>query len=72
MRLQGFDVVNIIGLNPDLARVGDLALLVTHNRMYTKVEMWLKIRYGVGGWTTVDKHHHRYYFSSVFIQFVDY
>jgi hypothetical protein len=30
LRLQGFDVVSIIGFNPDLTKVEDLALLVTH------------------------------------------
>jgi hypothetical protein len=65
-------VVSIIGLNPDLARVGDLALFVNHIRMYTRVQVWLKIGHGIGSWTIVDKHHHRYYFSFVFIQYVDY
>jgi hypothetical protein len=30
LRLQGFGLVNIIGLNPDFARIGDLAIEVTH------------------------------------------
>jgi hypothetical protein len=33
-KLQGLKVVNIVGLNPDLTRVGDLALLVTHQNVY--------------------------------------
>jgi hypothetical protein len=40
--LQGFDVVNIIGLNPNQAKIGDLALLVIQIGMYTKVQVWLK------------------------------
>ncbi len=43
LRLQGFDVVNIIGLNPYLTQVGDLVMEVTHTRMYTRVQVWLKI-----------------------------
>jgi hypothetical protein len=30
LRLQGFGLVNIIGLNPNFARIGDLAIQVTH------------------------------------------
>jgi len=39
LKLQGFSVVSIIGLNPDLAKVGNLALLVTHVGMYTRVQI---------------------------------
>jgi hypothetical protein len=49
LRLQGFKVVNIIGLNLDLARTRDLALLVIHTGTYIKVQVWLKTRDGVGG-----------------------
>ncbi len=38
LQLQGFDVVNIIGLNPNLAQVRDLVMQVTHTRMYTRVQ----------------------------------
>ncbi len=72
MRLQRFGVVNIIGFNPNLTRVGDLALLVIHIGKYTKVQIWLKTKHGTRSWTTIDKHHHRYYFSFVFVQYVDY
>jgi hypothetical protein len=37
LKLQGFSVVNIIGLNPNLAKIGNLALLVIHIGMYTRV-----------------------------------
>jgi hypothetical protein len=72
LKLQGFGVVSIIGLNPDLIRVSDLALLIIHIGMYTKVQIWLKIRHGVRSWATIDKHHHRYYFFFVLVQFVNY
>jgi hypothetical protein len=53
LRLQGFNAVSIIGLNPDLAKVGDLALLVTHTIMYTRVQIWPKARDGLGSRTTI-------------------
>jgi len=62
LKLQGFGVVSIIGLNPNLIKVGDLVLLVTHIGMYMRVQVWLKIGHGVGIWITVDRHHYIYYF----------
>jgi hypothetical protein len=56
LRLHGFGVVRIIGLNPNLARVGDVVLFVTHTRMYTRIHIWLKIGDGMGGWTLVAQH----------------
>jgi hypothetical protein len=41
-------MVSIIGLNPDVTKVGDLALLVTHNRKYISVQIWLRVRDGIG------------------------
>jgi len=37
IKLQGFGMVSIIGLNPNLARSGDLALLAIQIGMYTRV-----------------------------------
>lgn len=42
LRLQGFGVVIIIALNPNLVQVGDLVMQVIHTRMYTRVQVWLK------------------------------
>jgi hypothetical protein len=41
-------VVSIIGLNPYLARIGDLVIQDTHMGMYTRIQIWLKTRDGVG------------------------
>jgi hypothetical protein len=48
LRLQGFVVVSIIGFNPNLTRVGDLVMFVTHIGMYMRVQVWLKTRHGIG------------------------
>ncbi len=49
LRPQGFRMISIIGINLDLARTRDLALLVIHTGMYIKVQVWLKTRDGIGG-----------------------
>lgn len=41
-------VVSIIGLNPYLARIGDLVIQGTHTRMYTRIQVWLKMGDGIG------------------------
>jgi hypothetical protein len=48
-KLQGFRVVNIVGFNSDLTRVGEFALLVTHTKMYTRVQILLRIGDGAKG-----------------------
>jgi hypothetical protein len=45
LRLQGFGVVSIIGLNLNLTIVSDLALFIIHSGMYMRVQVWLKIRH---------------------------
>jgi len=41
-------MVSIIGFNLELARIVDLALLVTHTAMYTRIQVWLTTRDGMG------------------------
>ncbi len=43
LQLQGFGVVSIIGLNPELAQIGDLVIQVTHISISTRIQIWLKI-----------------------------
>jgi len=45
--------VNIVGLNLDLTRIRDLALLITHMGMYMTVQIWLRTKDGAGCWTIV-------------------
>jgi hypothetical protein len=45
LKFQGYRM-SIVGLNPDLARIHDLALLITHTRMYMKVQIWLRTKDG--------------------------
>jgi hypothetical protein len=72
MWLQGFDVVNIIRINLNKAWVRDLAIYVSHARLYTKVHVWLKIKDGVGSWIPINCHQHRYCFYAIFVQPFEY
>ncbi len=42
LHLQGFSVISIIGLNPNSVPVGDLNIQITHTKMYTRIQIWLK------------------------------
>jgi hypothetical protein len=46
----GFGVVTIIGIDPDEARVGNVAVEIAHNGFYTHVQDWLKLRDAARGW----------------------
>jgi hypothetical protein len=64
-RLHGFEAVSIVKFNPNLVKVSDLTLLVTHTKMYTRVHIWLRIGDGVGGLTIVAQHQRIYIFCLI-------
>jgi len=55
LRLLGFGVVTIVGIDPEEARVGDIAVEVAHNGFYTRTEVWLKVRDGARGWESISE-----------------
>jgi hypothetical protein len=48
----GFGFVVILGVIPDEAQVGDIAIELMHNGFYTRAQVWLKMQDGVGGWVS--------------------
>jgi hypothetical protein len=52
MRFLGFGVVTLVGIDPDEARVGDVAVEVAHNGFFTRAEVWLKVSDGARGWAS--------------------
>jgi hypothetical protein len=55
LRFLGFGVVRLIGINPDEARVGDIAVKVAHSGFYTRVQVWLKVIDGARGWASTSE-----------------
>jgi hypothetical protein len=47
LRFLGFGVVRLVGIDPDTARVGDIAVEVAHSGFYTRARVWLKVTDGV-------------------------
>jgi len=64
LRFLGFGVVRIVGIDPDEARVGDIAVEVAHSGFYTRVQVWLKVIDGARGWASTSKSQTQFYFTS--------
>jgi hypothetical protein len=60
----GFGVVTVVGIDPDEARVGDVAVEVAHSGFYTHTEVWLKVRDGSRGWVSISELQTQYYYTS--------
>jgi hypothetical protein len=46
MRFLGFGVVRLVGIDLDVARVGDIDVEITHSGFYTTARVWLKVTDG--------------------------
>jgi hypothetical protein len=57
-------VVTVVGIDPDEARVGDVAVEVAHSGFYTRAEVWLKVKDGSRGWVSISKLQTQYYYTS--------
>jgi hypothetical protein len=64
LRFLGFGVVRIIGIDPDEARVGDIAVEVAHSGFYTRIQVWLKVIDGARGWALTSELQTQFYFTS--------
>jgi hypothetical protein len=64
LRFLGFGVVRLVGIDPNEARVGDIAVEVAHSGFYTRVQVWLKVVDGARGWTLTLDLHTSFYFAS--------
>jgi hypothetical protein len=50
IRFLGFGVVSLVGIDPDAARIGDIAIEVAHSGFYTRARVWLKVTNGARAW----------------------
>ncbi len=60
----GFGVVRLVGINPDEARLGDIAVEVAHSGFYTRTQVWLKVTDGAGGWVSTSELQTSFCFAS--------
>jgi len=66
LHLLGFAVVILIGINPNEAQIGDVAVEIIHNGFYTHTQVWVKIRNGTRGWESTSELQRQYHYTSYF------
>jgi hypothetical protein len=54
LRFLGFGVITIVGIDPEEARIGDIAVEIAHSGFYTHVEVWVKVSNGSRGWVSTS------------------
>jgi hypothetical protein len=64
LRLLGFGVVRLVGIDPAEARVGDIAVEVAHSGFYTRAQVWLKVIDGARGWASTSQLQTQFYYTS--------
>jgi hypothetical protein len=64
LRFLGVDVVSLVGINPDQARVGDIAVEISHSGFYTSVKVWLKVTDGTRDWVRISELQESFFFTS--------
>jgi len=64
LRFLGFGIVRIVGINPDQARVGDIAVEVSHGGFYTGARVWVRVTDGTRGWACTLELQDNFYFTS--------
>ncbi len=64
LRFVGFGLVSLVSLDPDRARVGDIAIEVSHSGFYTSARIWLRVTDGTRGWVWISELQDNFYFTS--------
>ncbi len=64
LRFLGFGVITLVGIDPEEARIGDVAVEITHSGFHTRAEVWLKVKNGTEGWVSVSQLQTQYYYTS--------
>jgi hypothetical protein len=60
----GFGTVTLVGIDPEVARIGDIAVEIAHNGFHTRTEVWLRVRNGADGWASISQLQTQYYYAS--------
>jgi hypothetical protein len=54
LRFVGFGTVTLVGIDPEVARIGDIAVEIAHSGFHTRAEVWLRVRNGADGWVSIS------------------
>jgi hypothetical protein len=64
LRFLGFGAIILVGIDPEEARIGDVAVEVAHSGFHTRAEVWLKVKNGTKGWMSISQFQTQYYYAS--------
>ncbi len=64
LRFLGFGVVRLVGIDPNAARVGDIAVEITHSGSYTTTRVWLKVTDGARARAYTSELQEHFYYTS--------
>jgi hypothetical protein len=64
LRSFGFGVITIVEIDPDQARIGDIAIEIAHSGFYTQAEVWVKVSNGTRGWVSISQFQTQYHYTT--------
>ncbi len=64
LRFLGFGVVTLVGIDPEVARIGDIVVEIAHSGFHIRIEVWLRAKNGADGWVSISQLHTQYYYVS--------
>jgi hypothetical protein len=64
LRVVGFGVITIVGIDPEQARIGDIAVEIAHSGFHTRAEVWVKVSNGSRGWVSTSLFQAQYYHTT--------
>jgi hypothetical protein len=64
LRVVGFGVITIVGIDPEQARIGDIAVEIAHSGFHTHAEVWVKVNNGSRGWVSTSQFQAQYYHTT--------
>jgi hypothetical protein len=64
LRFLGFEVVRLVGIDPQEARVRDIAIKVAHSGFYIRAQIWLKVIDGARGWVSTSELQAQFYHTT--------
>jgi hypothetical protein len=64
LHFLGFGVVTIVRIDPEAARIGDIAVEIIHSGFHTRAEVWVKVSNGSRGWVSTSQLQSHHYFTT--------
>jgi hypothetical protein len=66
LRITSFIALRIIGFDPTLVKVGDIAINMQHSEFYIQITIWSKMKIEIYGWqwNFIQINETRFYFVS--------